>query len=57
MPPGERMPEVVGIVRPSGVTRTAQPRKGTSLEKLPVRHSTTQMFPSASNFEPKAYSW
>ena len=36
MPPGERMPEQVGIISPFGVTRMHQPRKGDSAVKEPV---------------------
>jgi len=57
IPPGERMPLVVGIIFPSGVIRTHQPRKGTSLVKDPVRQRTTQRLPSRSNLEQNAYSW
>ena len=51
MPPGERNPLFVGITLPSGVMRRHQPRKFFSLVNEPVRHSTTQMLPSRSNFE------
>jgi hypothetical protein len=57
IPPGDRRPLHVGIIFPSGVTRTHQPRYGTSLVKLPVRQNTTHRFPSLSNFDMKAYSW
>lgn len=57
MPPGERRPLQVGMHLPSGVIRSAQPRYLFSLVNDPVRHKVTQMFPSRSNFDPKAYSW
>ena len=57
MPPGERMPLQVGMTFPSGVIRRHQPRYFTLLLNEPVRQSTTQVFPSLSGFEPKAYSW
>ncbi len=57
MPPGERTPEQVGIVRPSGVIFTHQPRYLFLLLKEPVKQSVTQILPSLSNLDPKAYSW
>src|SRR5262249_4999345 len=56
-PPGERTPLVVGTILPSGVTLTAQPRNLLLLLNEPVRHSVTQMLPSLSKRDPKAYSW
>ena len=57
MPPGERMPLHVGISSPRSSTRRHQPRNSELLAPEPVRQSTTQIRPAASNFDPKAYSW
>lgn len=50
------MPEQVGTMLPSGLMRSAQPRKRTSLLKEPVRQSVTHRSPALSKFEPMAYS-
>ena len=54
---GLRMPLQVGTIVPSGLMRSAQPRKGTWLLNEPVRQSATQRSPALSKCEPKAYSW
>ena len=48
--------EYASVKMPSGEIRRHQPRYLLSLVNDPVRQSTTQMFPSLSNREPKAYS-
>ena len=57
MPPGLRMPLQTGVVIPSGVVVTAQPRQRTLLVNEPVRQKTDQMSPFLSGRELKAYSW
>ena len=57
MPPGERMPLHVGTIVPSGLTRSAQPRKGDLAGERAGEAEHDPEVAALSKREPKAYSW
>jgi hypothetical protein len=59
MPAGERIPVAIGVMAPSGVISSAQPRQGTRLAPRPIhaRFSVVIRLPRGETTGPNAYSW